>query len=157
MAPKLGPLNNYDTNRDNEPGLVIARGGSGAGEANPQRFQSWRTAPLASATTLGSNVTVHLWSGMKDFEGGKAGRIEVYLRDFNGSSYTEICSGALADADWQGGPSGFRNTSFSFACPTYTLSSGHSLELKLIVDGSSEDDLWFAYDTNPYRSRIQIN
>jgi hypothetical protein len=36
----------------------------------------------------------------------------------------------------------------------YTVPAGHELELKVIVASNSGDDMWFAYDTASYRSRI---
>jgi len=36
------------------------------------------------------------------------------------------------------------------------LLSGHYFELKLLVDGESDDDMWFAYDTTSYDSKIEL-
>jgi hypothetical protein len=46
---------------------------------------------------------------------------------------------------------------FSVPIGTYTLAPGHSLELVVVVDASSDDDMWFAYDTGPYRSRVSVS
>ena len=97
---------------------------------------------------------------MKDFEGGRLGgrrsrRISARLR-WSGSSLPTF---RLPDGRTlrKVVRPNFLGKIFSFTCPTYTLTSGHSLEVKLIVNGSSDDGLWFAYDTNPYRTRLQIN
>jgi len=80
----------------------------------------------------------------------------VYLRDFDGWSYVELGSDTLIDPTWQSGPSWSLKT-FRFSVGTYTIAPGHSLELKVIVGGSSGDDMWFAYDTGPYRSRVAVS
>jgi hypothetical protein len=93
---------------------------------------------------------------MKDFERDNGGAVTVYLRDFDGSGYTELGSGTLSDTPWQGGSSWVQKT-FRFPVETYTIAPGHSLELKVIVEGSSADDMWFAYDTNDHKSRVAVS
>lgn len=44
VLPVAPLLFNYDTDRDAFPGLVIARGASGANETDPSKQQIWRTA-----------------------------------------------------------------------------------------------------------------
>ncbi len=143
-APTASTLYNYDTNRDASPGLVIQKGG----------LQVWRGPVLASDVTLKGNVTVNLWSAMKEFQQGKKGQVTVYLRDFDGSSYTEIANVLVNDPDWQRGSSTWVLKSFVIGVGSYTLPAGHRLELKVIVESSSVDDLWFAYDTAAYPSWI---
>jgi hypothetical protein len=94
---------------------------------------------------------------MKDFGTGLGGVVTVYLRDCEGWDCVELGSDTLADADWQGGGGSWKQKTLSVPIGTYTLAPGHSLELVVIVDASSDDDMWFAYDTGPYRSRVSVS
>jgi len=39
---------------------------------------------------------------------------------------------------------------------SYTVPASRSLRLKIVVEGDSEDDMWFAYDTTAYPSVLTI-
>jgi len=82
--------------------------------------------------------------------------VTVYLRDCEGWDCVELGSDTLADANWQGGSESWMLKSFSVPVGTHTLAPGHSLELVVLVDASSGADMWFAYDTGPYRSRVSV-
>jgi hypothetical protein len=105
---------------------------------------------------LQGNVTVKLWSGMADFDETEGGVVTVYLRDFDGSGYVELGSDTFVDPTWQGGSPSWVLKTFTFSVGPHTLEPGHSLELKVIVEGSSDDDMWFAYDTASYKSRVNV-
>ena len=154
--PTTTVLYNYDTDRDAFPGRVIQKGASGPSETNPTKYQAWRGPVLASDLAIQGTVVVQLWSAMKDFQQGKGGTVTVYLREFDGSSYTEIAEASMSDPDWQGGSSSWVLKTFKLSVSSYTVPPGHMLELKVIVESSSNDDLWFAYDTAAYRSRVTI-
>ena len=156
VLPVAPILYNYDTDRDTHEGLVIAKGGSGPNEGDDAKHQHWQTPAFPAAVTIQGDATVHLWSGMKDFEEDNGGAVTVYLRDFDGWSYVELGSYTVADTPWQGGSSWVQKT-FRFPVGTYTLAPGHSLELVVVVDGSSDDDMWFAYDTNDRKSRVAVS
>jgi len=86
-------LYNYDTDRDADAGLLIAAGGSGPTETNTTLQQSWRTAAFAADQVIDGNVTVVLASASQNFGQGVAGSITVYLRHYDGATYTEIANG----------------------------------------------------------------
>ena len=44
----------------------------------------------------------------------------------------------------------------SFNCTSYTIPAGNRLEVKLIVNGTAADNMWFAYDTTAYNSRLEL-
>ena len=156
-APTATTLYNYDTDRDSFAGLLIAKGASGPAESDSTKYQTWRTASLASDLTIDGMVSLTFWSGMKDFAPGKRGSVTAYLRDYSGSSRTEICQGTLTQDSWQGASSSWVEKTLSFNCPSYEVVAGHRIELKLTVSNSSDDDMWFAYDTTAYPSRIIID
>ena len=155
-APTATTLYNYDTNRDAFAGLIIFKGGSGAAETDATKYQNWRSSPLGSAMTINGTVNAVLWSAMKDFATAKQGSVTVFLRDYNGSTYTEICNGTLTEADWQAGASSWLQKTVSFSCGSYTVPAGNRLEVKLIVNATAADNMWFAYDTTAYKSRVEL-
>lgn len=153
-APTSLPVHNYDTDRDTALGLTIKKGGAGPGETDTTKCQVWRTPALATGLKIQGDVVVELWSAMKNLATGSKGAVTVYLRDFDGSSYTEIGQSSRIDSDWQGGSSAWVLKTFVLNVGSYTVPAGHFLELKVIVESSSDDDIWFVYDTWFYNSQI---
>ena len=154
--PTAPVLYNYDTNRDASPGLLIAKGSSGVYEINPSKYQAWRTPEFAEAMFISGEASLKLWSAMKNFQEDNGGAVTVYLRDFDGWGYVELGSGTLTSAPWQAGsPSWVLNT-ITFSAGPYLVAAGHKLELKVIVEGSPDDDMWFAYDSNSEKSSITV-
>jgi len=157
VLPAVPILYNYDTDRDAFPGLLIAKGGSGPDESDPTKYQAWQTPVFAGAVVIEGDAMVKLWSATKDFDPALGGAVTVYLRDFDGWSYVELGSGTLDDAPWQHGAPSWGLKTLTFPIGSYTVAAGHSLELKVIVEGWSAADMWFAYDTGPYRSRVSLS
>jgi hypothetical protein len=88
-------------------------------------------------------------AALKDFKSGTGhGTISILSDSFGGSS-TPFAQVGFAMAG-----------QLTFTLGThlmnvnYTIPAGHSLEITLIVPNSSQEDLWIAYDTLAYRSRI---
>lgn len=157
-APSAVRLYDYDSNLDTSPGRLIQRGGSGASETTLARYQNW-LGP--SAGLLGQNVKgtvlVEFWSGVPGFAQGVAGEVRIFLRDVDPLTGTrsDIANTTVSSADWQGGSGGWVKRSGSMAV-NRTLLVGHRLELKLVLGSGAASDLWLAYDTTLYRSRLRI-
>ena len=153
-APTSSVLYNYDTDRDSTPGLMIQQGGTGPSETDPAKHQHWRAPALSVDVPIQGNVVVGLWSAMKEFKPGR-GTVSVYLYDYS-DSYTLIGAAGLDLPDWQNGNADWQVKSFTMANVSYVLPAGHNLELILVVRSSSDDDMWFAYDTAARKSRIWL-
>jgi hypothetical protein len=157
-APSASVLFNYDQNQDAVTGRVVVKGGSGATEATLSKYQNWR-GPTAGVfgQAISGTVTVEFWCGVKSFTPGVAGDVRVFLRDVNTllGTTSEIGNVTVAAADWQGGVNGWLKKTASIAVNT-TLLLGHRLEVKLEVGSGAADDMWFAYDTSVYRSRVRL-
>ena len=153
-APTAATLYNYDTDRDSSEGRFIDKGGSGATETDLGKHQAWRTAALTNGGCLVGSVTFNFWAAIKDYGDGKEGEVVVYLRDYNGSSYTEIGNGTEFRADWQSGSGSFVQATITITGLNYTIAAGNMLEVKVIVGGSSGDSMWFAYDTTSYTTNL---
>ena len=151
MAPSAPVLFNYDTDFDGAPGRLIQKGGSGADETDIARHQVWRTPALTADFTVQGTVQAELWAAIKDFTTGKQGLATVYVRDYSGGSATTIAQGSFT---LPGVVAAWVPTTVTMNVGSYTIVTGHSLELKVIVSTSSEDDMWFAYDTSAYPSRV---
>ena len=155
--PSADQLFNYDTDRDAQPGLVLLQGGSGASEADLTEYQNWRMAVLTEPLAISGPVSVNIWSAMKDFNTSLAGELKFFLRDYDGSSYTEITNGTLTANPWDVGATGtWVNRLLEIPSVDYTLAAGHQLELKVIVGSGSGDDMWLAYDTPVYDSVLRL-
>jgi hypothetical protein len=153
-APVATTLYNYDIEEDSAPGLFIQRGGSGPNESDPKRYQAWRTPAMSTPVTIAGPLDLTLWTATKDFEPDKGGSISIYLRDFNGSTHTTVAVTTYTLVDWQNGSPTWVMLNVQMGVGAYTIAAGHQLELKIIVNNSSEDDLWFAYDTETYDSHF---
>ena len=155
--PTAAVLYNYDTDRDASPGLLIARGGSGPDENDPTKYQAWRSPVVSTSLVVQDSVTVSLWTAAKDFNETRRGAVTVYLRDFDGSNYVTLGGVTHTDATWQDGSPSWVLEEFHISVGPRTVALGHSLELKVIVEASSDDDMWFAYDTANYKSQVDVS
>lgn len=156
-APTATVLYNYDANKDTYPGRLIKTGGSGAGETSLDQMQNWRSQAFASSRAISGNVQFTVWTGTQYFTLNKPGSVTAYLREWNGSTYTEIANTTVTDSDWQGGSVGWVQTVFTFAGVNDTIASGRSLEIKLIANGGgSYQHMWFAYDTTSYAATLNL-
>jgi hypothetical protein len=155
--PSQTTLYNYDTNEDAQPGNVIERGGSDENENNTARYQNWQTGALAAGLELQGTVSLNLWAAIANFNTTATGSLTAYLREYNGSSYTEIASTTITEAPWDAGAAGtWIDTTFSFNGLDYTIAQGNQLEIKVIATNAADQDMWIAYDIQSYPSKVQF-
>lgn len=153
-APTATRLANFDSGRDSVEGLTISKGGSGADESDDRRYQRWRGP--TGGMVLSGEYRLTLWSAMKDFDTRRAGSVTAFLRDCSASTTacTTITTARLSLTNWSGGTSGWVERSIEFGAVNYTIGTSRLLEVKIIVDERSDDDMLFAYDTTAYPSRL---
>jgi hypothetical protein len=151
-APTAKSLANHDPKRDSFAGLLLAKGAKNWDETDATKHQRW-LGPVG-ALVLSGPLEFRFWSAMKDFSTSKRGSILVYLidRDGSGKEGKLIASGSLAASRWSGGSTTWVLKTVSFGTVDYKLGATRRLELCLIVENSSDDDMWFAYDAVPYAS-----
>ena len=141
----------------NNPGLLLRGTELGLAETIPDKYQAWRTIPLAQALTIQGDVLVDIWAGIKNFQVNQSGAMTVYLRDYDGSSYTEIANGSIFAEDWQQGSGTFVPQTIIIPDLNYTVPAGHQLEARIIADTiKASKDMWLAYDTSGYPSVIRL-
>jgi serine/threonine-protein kinase len=155
IAASSEALFNYDTNRDGEAGLLIQKGGAGFGESDPTKHQRWRSEVFLAPASLTGAPQLVFWSGLKNFKHGKYGAVAAYLAATNGTTVAWSVSGSVQRANWQRGSASWVESSLAFgALGPGSIPAGYWLELVLVVDDISDDDMWFAYDTAAYPSRV---
>ena len=155
VAPSVGSLFNYDTNRDAFAGLLIQKGGTGFTDTDPMKHQRWRSEVFAVTTAVSGAPQLVFWSAMKDFKDQKRGAVAAYLVATDGTTAAWSVSGSVQRANWQGGSASWVETPLTFDAPAPSLiPAGSWLELVLVVENSSDDDMWFAYDTATFPTRV---
>jgi hypothetical protein len=132
--------------------LLIEKGGAGSGETDPTKYQEWTSG--SSGITLNGVVNFVFWSAIKSFQTGKRGIVTGYLLDCNGGSCSQIATATLDVANWSGGSATWVEKTLSFGALSYTVPAGNTLRLKIIVGSDADDDMWFAYATTSYPSRL---
>lgn len=155
-APTATTLSNFDPGRDAFAGLLLKKGGSNASESDTTRYQRWLTT--TGGLAIAGSVELRLWTAMKDFRTDKGGALNAYLRDCDasGAGCSTIATASLNQAAWAGGSTTWVQKTLSFGNVAYTVAQGRTLELKLIVPNSSDDDMWLAYDTTGYPSQLRL-
>ncbi|MCP4967152.1 MAG: tandem-95 repeat protein, partial [bacterium] len=154
-APVATVLANYDPARDAFPGIVIQKDGTGLGQTNPAAYQQWVAA--AGSVSLDGPASLDIWAASKDFDTGKRGVIDAGLFDCaSDGSDCDLIQSARVDLD-PFNPSGdWTYVSFDFGSATHTVSPTRSLTVKVVADATSDDSMWFAYDTTVYPSQLQV-
>lgn len=158
--PVATVLYNYDTDNDAAPGRLLIRGGGGQGISDPKRTQAWRTPPFALATPVNGTVRLTIWTAMKGFVGGQAGSIIAYLRERNPGTgnVTSLASGSLYLPDWMAGSTTWVPVEISFPVANHTIAIGRELEVRVQIAPAPppDDDMWLAYDTVAYPSKLVL-
>jgi hypothetical protein len=153
-APTAGTLYNYDTDRDAFAGRFIQKGGAGPNESDPTKYQQWRSPTYAQDTAITGAPQFIFWSAMKDFTTDKRGHVQSFLKATNGSSTAWAIQGELQLAPWASSATWVEHA-FTFTNPgSGIIPAGHWLELVVVVSTPADDDMWFAYDTSAYPSRL---
>jgi hypothetical protein len=157
VAPTATSLPNYDPGRDAFAGLLVQKGGSGATESDATKIQKWITS--AGSITINGTVSFTLFTAMKEFQAGKGGKMVAYLVECNssGGSPTTLASATLTRNPWDvSGTGTWIQDTISFGFVSRTIGSTLRLGVFIIVHSDSEDDMWFAYGTTTYNSRLTL-
>lgn len=152
-AASATTLLNYDSGRDAFAGLLIQKGASGAGESDATKYQRWLSG---ESVVYSGSLELRFWSAMKDFNKLKTGVVTAYLRDCSssGTGCSQLAVQTLTVSPWSGGSSTWVQKTLSFGNVNLNLASTRRLELKLIVDSASDDDMWFAYGTTTFNTTL---
>lgn len=149
---------NYDTNVNpsNDVGISVLENGT-ISTTNLARYRNWRTDPLSADMHIDGEVEVHLWGGTKDFQVNKSGEVIVYLRSWDGATYTSIATATLLVNDWMAGFEDFVPVSLLMSGIDHTVSAGDQLDLRLVVGKNTQtNEMWFMYDFIDFDAAMYI-
>jgi hypothetical protein len=151
-------LYNYDTNADSLAGRRIQRSGTGAGDTTLARYVNWLSPAFASARVVSGTVTIRIWAGVTGFPLNVTGVLVAYLRDYNpsGKTYTEIANATLSDPNFQQGAATWVQKTIAVNVGSYTIASGHQLELKIETTAAAYANMIVAYDTTGYPAALSL-
>jgi len=158
--PSATTMYNYDTNRDSDAGLKLRKTDLGLTESDSTKFQVWRSGALTSNLVIAADVLVDLWAAPKNFRQNKIGVVTTYLRDYCATcdpTHVEIDNASIFARDWQSGSSTFVERMGRIPGVNYTVPAGHELEIFMVVEKASKDDMWIAYDTTSYPSLLDLD
>ena len=156
--PAATTLYNYDTDRDNDPGLRLrkVRKGGELGTTNPIEFQDWLSPIFPDTATIDGRASLFLAGAADNFTDDSLVVFTAWLLDHNpaGGADQMIVSqsfiGFNSTTTWSDIAMHFRPT-------VYTLRAGHRLRLKLPVDGVSATVAGFvAYDAVDFLSLLLV-
>jgi len=158
VPPTASTLVDYD--EDDEPGLIIQKGYA-YDDLDYVKYHDWiLTQALAEDMIFDDSITFGIWTAMKDFNTEKTGVVATVLFDAEEDEGEEceegedecqiIATKIVTKSDWP--VDSYTEVSFVMDNLNYTVPAGHYLILRMYVDNSSDDDMWFAYDTTSYSS-----
>lgn len=152
--PATAILANHDPGRDDFPGLVLQRGGSGVYETDPAMYQQW--VGSSEGVSLSGAVALEFWAAIRDFGVDRRGVVQAFLLecDPSGSDCSQIASGGREIGNWSGGFGSWTRNSVEFGNISHTVPAGRSLSIKITVSADSDDDMWFAYDSSLHPARL---
>lgn len=153
--PTFATLVNYDTDLDGAAGRLIVKGGTVATkETNMQ--QTWLETMPDDFTVTGT-AQLHVWSASKAFNTTKSGKLTGFLLDCSAPrTCTTVASVTYTAANWSGGSTTWVQHVVDFGPISHTFAAGHSLGVKLVVPDLPGEDVWLAYDTTAYPSRLTV-
>lgn len=156
----VGPFN-FDTDVDSDPGRLIIKGGSGEGEPDASKMANWRYS-VANAVTFTGNVKVRLYARVKGSD-PKVVKFNVYVRRRTSAScmaaasnlYTWVTPTTTGTQTINPLPASFTQVDVEIPV-NFSLAANRCFEIKVVVDGSSGDDVWIAYETASYPARVEM-
>ncbi len=151
-----GALANYDVDRDGAPGLLLQKGG-GPGETDSVKVQRWWLDLPAGAHLDGRPVLRH-WAAVKDFDQAKTGGLEARLYDCaTARSDCRLLASGRASVRQASFGAGFGAVAITLGSVDRQVAAGRGVVLELTVPSSSDDDMWLAFGTQTYDSRLTID
>ncbi len=154
-SPIPGPLPNYDTDRDDDPGLLLAKG-SGLSETDEDKTQRWSLEP--GNVSLKGVPTLTLRAAVKGFDTTTNGVVLAALYDCD-LTHADCfkMSGSAGPVDSSGaGATDFGVVTLDFDPIDHAFTTDRTLVLKLTTGISAENALWLAYGTDAYDSVLSI-
>jgi hypothetical protein len=155
--PSTTTLFNYDRDLNAEVGRSILVGGTLPGESAITLAQNWRAGPFSSDLEINGTVQIGLWTAVTGFSTTDPGRLTVFLRDYDGESFTEIGSAVVSATPWDTDSSGtWVKKLFEVDVDNHTVDQGNRLELKVVSGSGATSTMLLAYDTPQQPSEMRL-
>ncbi len=152
-SPSGSVLPNYDTDRDSEAGLGLAKDGTGLGTSDPTKYQEW-TWTLPAGQTMSGLMEFWIWVGAKDGNGGETIGIAARVQFCDPGCVT------VGSDTWSGGssPGGPGVVQMNFGSVSQTLSAGVVVKIKVVApDSLATTNIVLGYDLFTQPARLQIS
>ena len=152
QRPADGPLFNYDTDRDDAPGMLLARDAAGVSGTDPAKVQSFRTS-FSSTQRVQADVIVGLYVAAKDLA-RKDVHIQVQVLN---CSPAGPCEPLLTGDKFARNADGFKKITIPLGVIDTSVPLGSQLELRIAVLDDSDDDAWIAFGTRDLDADVRFN
>lgn len=144
-------VGNFDSDRNEEPGLTIKKAGDGFGTNDDTKVQIWEFT-FSEAMRIQGTPQLELYVAAKDFDSSKDLGIAVSIERCD-----TTCS-TITTSTWSSaGQSSWRQAIIGFGFVDETVDSGDVLRLRVIAtDALAEDDMMIAYDAVPFPAALRL-
>lgn len=147
-----GRLGNFDTDRDNEPGLLVQMGAAGLATTDPDLVQSW-SFQFNEATRLDNDSKFNIFVASPGFESSVQLGLEVEVQHC-AAACTQLASGSTmvnSNGNWT-------RASIGLGQLTADIAAGDRLVLRLVVpDQLSSSDVMLAYGVRLRSSVLRLS
>jgi hypothetical protein len=150
-APLNVSLTNLDADRNGDPGLTIARGGTIA-DADATEVQRFRLDP-AGRLRLDGPASLSLWATSRNQVPGLM-RVGVAVMRCNDSNGKCTPMAATQQVDFDGGQ--WTSLTIDLGSLVETVAVSRNLQLWIVVDSTSAADAWIGFDAADCASALSL-
>lgn len=152
-APPAVPLPNYDTDRDNDPGLGLVKSPDGLDSTEGDEVQRFRM-PVAAGRAIDGPIDAVMWVRSHQ-EYPHMVEVAVGVYDCVGTSCVPIATGSRTTIAWMA----FTPVSVGLDTVNHVVPAGHELEIRVAAIASGQglgatDDLRLAFGTAEHPSAV---
>ncbi|MEM9464659.1 MAG: HD-GYP domain-containing protein [Actinomycetota bacterium] len=157
-APLLtGALGNYDSHRNNDPGLTIKRANTLEAAANNDWYHQHFGLTGPNGFDFDGTPILDIWVGTRGFDDDDTGGVIAELHDCDESTLTCVALGtAGVTFEQEDFGATFGRVELSFDPIEHQAAAGRTLILTLYADPGSDRHLWFAFGTTTYPASFRI-
>jgi len=149
-APTDSSLANYDTDRDGDPGLLVERGESSVEEAESDEVQTW--IYNIGPATISGQARLRIYAAPVDEDDAEIS-VTIDRCDVSLSTCTHL---KTVSKGFNKSGQAFKKVNLNFNLNAELTQAQPVLRVRLWVPEDSDDDVWLAYDTASYQTRLEL-
>jgi hypothetical protein len=153
-GPTDSTLANFDTDRDDDNGLLLVRSSAGLDETNNAKKQIW-SLDVGSQDLKGASV--RLRAALKNYDQSESATLAVRLERCNSALVSCKTLGSNQKSFTQGIANSFKTIVVNVTLTGGTTTKQPILVLKVVATDASDDDVWLAYDTKAHDAMVKLN